>query len=75
MTRSAAQPAPAFDAVNHDDAIERIFAHMEVLKTAALAAGDEVLLKQIDAALQESLERYCDAKRLELDIKLNGKPA
>ncbi len=73
MSKPAAQPAAAFAATNHDEAIERIFAHMETLKASALAAGDETLLKQIDAALKDSLERYCEAKRAELAGKLAGK--
>ncbi len=70
MSQSATTPAAAFAPVDHDGAIERIFAHMETLKASALAAGDEVLLKQIDVALNESLERYCEAKRAELAGKL-----
>ncbi len=43
---------------------------MGTLKASALAAGDEALLKEIDVALNESSERYCEAKRAELAGKL-----
>ena len=70
VSKPAIQPNPAFAPVDHDGAIERIFAHMETLKASALAAGDEALLKQIDLALKDSIERYCEAKRTELAGKL-----
>ena len=74
MSQSAAntvtQPGATVTAANHDEAIERIIAHMETLKASPLAAGDEALLKEIDVALSESLERYCEAKRAELAGKL-----
>ena len=55
-----------------DRILNVVFEQLELLEELATKAGDATLADELRAAMQASLERYCERQRVRLESTLLG---